>query len=114
MANTLYLLTSTEEVDADSALLNETSQETTADYTERNVGTQSVSSSASYTAIPFGGVSSATYIRISSTTALSVKLNGGSEIITGVKDFICAGTFTSASVSQISGAACDCSYEIYG
>lgn len=112
--NTLYLLTSTEEVDANSSLLNETSQETTASYTERNVGTLTLASGASYTALPFGGVSSATYVRVSSTTALSVKVNGGSEIITNVKDFICAGTFTALSVSQSSGSSCDVSYEIYG
>ena len=114
MANTLYLLTTTNEVDSDSAVLDEKLQETTASYTERNKGTITVASSASYTALPFGGVSSATYIRISSTTAFSLKINGGTEIIASVKDFICAGTFTAASVAQVSGAAVDIDYAFYG
>ena len=114
MANTIYLLTSTEEIDSNSSVLNETSQETTASYTERNVGTITISTGAGYTALPFGGVSSATYVRVSSTTALSLKLNGGSEIITNVKDFISAGTFTAISISQSSGSSCNVSYEFYG
>jgi hypothetical protein len=114
MANTLYLLTTTSEVNSDSQVLNETMQETTATYTESSKGILTLATGASYTALPFGGVSSATYVRVSSTTALSVKLNGGSEIIADVKDFISAGTFTAIGVSQSSGASCDVEYEFYG
>lgn len=114
MANTLYLLTTTEEVDSDSNVLDEKLQETTASYTEKSKGTITIASGAGYTALQFGGVSSATYVRVSSTTALSIKVNGGSEIITNVKDFICAGTFTAVSVSQSSGSSCDVDYVFYG
>jgi hypothetical protein len=114
MANTLYLLTTTDEVTSDSEVLNETMQETTASYTEVSKGVITIATGAGYTALPFGGVSSATYVRISSTTALSVKINAGSEILAGVTDYICAGTFTAISVSQSSGSSCDVSYEFYG
>ena len=114
MANTLYLLTTTDEVDANSNVLDEKLHETTASYTEKSKGTLPLASSAAYTSIPYGGITTATYLRIKSTTALNVKLNAGSQVLAGVTDFIMAGTTTAATVSQSSGAAVSVDYEVYG
>ena len=114
MSNTIFVETSTKEIDADNAILNSSTQQTSASYSEKSAGVYTIASGASYTALPFGGVSSATYIRVSAQTALSIKFNAGSEIITGVTDFSVYGIFTALSVSQSSGASVDVKYEIFG
>lgn len=114
MASRVRFQIDEKDLDSEDVTSDERSYVINCDYTASTKGAFSATSSNTYYAIGFGNVTTAALIRINSTQGISIKVNGGSQELTGIENLIFMGEMTSISYKNNSGETTDIIYEIYG
>lgn len=117
MTNSIKLNTEQYEIDSNSRVLAQTDDSFSVSYTEtlkQAFATPDTTGAPAYVAIAFGSISIASYVKLSSDQVLSIKLNGGSQVLSNVKNLVLNCDITAISVQNTSGETANIEIDIFG
>lgn len=114
MTNYLQYQISEEEIDENNQISNYRVINYTFEYDQGVTYTASLPNLDSFISFPFGTITAGKFIRINTDQTITVKMNGGSEILTVTSNLLINGTFTEIVIKNTSGHTATVTFEVYG